>query len=248
MIGIMSAMPEEIQALLNELTGEKKYTKGRRTYYCGTLFNKEVVLVFSRIGKVASATTATQLINDFNLSELIFTGAAGALDPKLNIGDIVIGEDLVQYDMNAMPLFNRFEIPLLNKTIFKTDSHKRGLLAKSCLQFLKEYHHIIIEDEAKKLRITEPKVVVGHIASGDQFVTQDSQVRFLKDTLPTMVCAEMEGAAVAQVCYEYDIPFSIIRTISDNTNEDSPVDFPLFIDKIASKYALQIFKNYFQMI
>ena len=85
MIGIISAMQEEIQALLNELENITTTEKGMRTYYSGTLFNTEVVLVFSRWGKVASAATTTQLINDFNVDEIIFTGVAGAINKDLNI-------------------------------------------------------------------------------------------------------------------------------------------------------------------
>lgn len=246
MIGIMSAMREEIQALLNHLENTKHETKGKRDYYKGTLFGKEVVLVFSRWGKVASATTATQLINDFDLDELIFTGVAGGIRPDLNIGDIVIGKQLVQYDMNASPLYDIFEIPLLHKTFFETNPDKRKQLTNSSQSFIKNYTNVIAEDEARDLHITSPKVVVGDIASGDQFVSKESQVKFITSHLESVVCAEMEGAAVAQVCYEYDIPFSIIRIVSDKANSDAHVDFPLFVEQIASKYALGIFKNYFQ--
>jgi adenosylhomocysteine nucleosidase len=246
MIGIISAMQEEIQALLSNLEHTKDYTKGKRNYYRGTLFGKEVVLVFSRIGKVASATTATQLINDFDLDELIFTGVAGAIAPYLNIGDIVIGKQLVQYDMNSSPLYDIFEIPLLNKTFFETNPTKRKQLAKASQSFVNNYTKVISESEARSLNITNPKIFVGDITSGDQFVSKESQVNFITTNLESVLCVEMEGAAVAQVCYEYDISFSIIRIISDKANGDSNVDFPLFTNQVASKYALEILKNYFQ--
>jgi len=246
MIGIMSAMQEEIQALLNHLENAKNYTKGKRDYHRGTLFGKEVVLVFSRWGKVASATTATQLINDFDLDELIFTGVAGGISPDLNIGDIVIGKQLVQYDMNASPLYNMFEIPLLNKTFFETNPSKRQQLTQASESFLNNYAKVISESEARDLNIINPKVFVGDITSGDQFISKESQVKFITTNLGSVLCVEMEGAAVAQVCYEYDIPFTIMRIISDKANGDAHVDFPIFVEKIASKYALEIFKNYFQ--
>lgn len=244
MIGIMSAMQEEIQALLDKLENVTEYTKGKRQYFTGTLFGKEVVLVFSRWGKVASATTATQLINDFDLEELVFTGVAGAINTDLNIGDIVIGKNLVQHDMNAFPLYNEFEIPLLNKTFFETNPVRRGNLAKASQLFITNYTMVISKNEAKKFEIINPSVFIGDIASGDLFVSKAIQVNFIKSKLPTVLCTEMEGAAVAQVCYEYEIPFSILRIISDKANENSPIDFPLFAEKIASKYALTIFENY----
>lgn len=246
MIGIMSAMREEIQALLNYLENTEHCIKGKRDYYTGSLFGKEAVLVFSRWGKVASATTATQLINDFDLDELIFTGVAGALSPDLNIGDIVIGKQLIQHDMNASPLYEVFEIPLLHKTFFETNPDNREQLTTASQSFIKSYTDVISEKEAKDLNIVHPKIVIGDIASGDQFVSKESQMSFITSHLESVVCVEMEGAAVAQVCYEYDIPFSIMRVISDKANSDAHVDFPLFIDQIASKYALGIFKNYFQ--
>lgn len=238
-------MQEEIQALLNLLEHPKQQTKGKRTYYRGTLFGSEVILVFSRWGKVASATTATQLINDFEIEELIFTGVAGAISSELDIGDIVVGKQLVQHDMNASPLFPNFEIPLLNKTFFETDAVKREQLRKACQRFIENYTDSIPKDDASRLDIHQPKVFVGDIASGDQFISNFRQVNAISEQLESVVCVEMEGAAVAQVCYEYEMPFSIIRIISDKANADAPVDFPVFVEQIASKYALEVFRNYF---
>ena len=243
----MSAMQEEIQSLIHHLENKATYIKGKRTYYTGTLFGKAVVLVFSRWGKVASATTATQLINDFDLSELIFTGVAGGVTSQLNIGDIVIGKKLVQHDMNAFPLYAPFEIPLLNKTFFNTNIVHRDNLLKACTSFIKDYTTVIPKEDLEKLQISNPKVYVGDIASGDQFVSTETQVKFLNKNLKTVLCTEMEGASVAQVCYEYEIPFSIIRIISDNANSNSSVDFPVFAKKIASKYALHILEEYFRL-
>ena len=118
MIGIISAMPEEIQTLLVNLKNKTTSTKGMRTYYQGLLFEKPVVLVFSRWGKVAAATTTTQLINDFDVEEIIFTGVAGSIKKNIPIGDIIIGNKLYQHDMNASPLVEPYEIPLLKKRYF----------------------------------------------------------------------------------------------------------------------------------
>ena len=109
-IGIISAMKEEIQAVLEVLEIKSRQVKGMRTYYIGKLYAKDVVLVFSRWGKVASATTATQLINDFEIDEILFTGVAGAIDQNVQIGDIIIGKSLFQHDMNASPLVDKYEV------------------------------------------------------------------------------------------------------------------------------------------
>ncbi|MEZ4842006.1 MAG: hypothetical protein R2821_10985 [Flavobacteriaceae bacterium] len=136
-IGIISAMREEMQTLLESLKQKKTYTKGMRTYYQGTLLGKDVVLVFSRWGKVASATTATQLINDFDIEEIIFTGVAGAVIDNLEIGDIVIGKNLYQYDVDARPFFKKFEVPILQKQYFETSLKHRKQLELAAKSFIK---------------------------------------------------------------------------------------------------------------
>ena len=237
-------MPEEIEALHNLLKIEKKVVKGMRTYYQGKLFNKKVVLVFSRWGKVASATTATQLINDFDVEEIIFTGVAGGVQPDVFVGDIVIGKDLYQHDMDGSPLVKAFEVPLLGKSAFSTHLEKRNQLTQASDQFLQNKNEFLSKEQFINFEIKRPKIHVGDIASGDQFISSSEQSLRILSNLPTVKCVEMEGAAVAQVCYEYKVPFSIIRTISDNANHHAHIDFPKFAKEIASKYALGILRYY----
>lgn len=243
-IGIISAMPEEIEAIQILLQIEKKIVKGMRTYYQGSLYNKKVILVFSRWGKVASATTATQLINDFNVEEIIFTGVAGGVQPDVFVGDIVIGKDLYQHDMDGSPLVKAFEVPLLGKSAFSTHLEKRHQLAQASDRFLQNKNEYLSKEQFINFEIKRPKVHIGDIASGDQFISSSEQSLKIISNLPTVKCVEMEGAAVAQVCYEYKVPFSIIRTISDNANHHAHVDFPKFAKEIASKYALGILRYY----
>lgn len=247
MIGIISAMHEEIKTILENLQNITTTTKGKRIYFKGVLFNKPVVLVFSRWGKVASATTTTQLINDFNVDEIIFTGVAGSVQDHINIGDIIIGHKLFQHDMDASPLIPTFEIPILKRNNFETDAFKRDLLLLSCQKFLKEFDNLISIKDIKQFHIEQPKVFVEDIASGDQFISTEKQLQPIKKYLPSVACVEMEGAAVAQVCFEYEIPFSIIRTISDKANDNSHIEFQKFAKIVASNYALEIIKNYFEL-
>jgi len=244
MIGIISAMREEVQALLDNLQNVTTSIKGMRTYYKGTLFNKEVVIVFSRWGKVASAITATQLINDYKIDELIFTGVAGSIRPDLNIGDVVVGKKLFQHDVDASPFFEKFAIPILGNIFFETNTKNRERLVKSTKEFLNNYNKVISKEEATKFNINNPKIIIGDIASGDQFINSIKKVSELNKLLPTVDCIEMEGAAVAQVCFEYKIPFSIIRIISDKANDNAHIEFQKFANEIATKYALGIFKTY----
>jgi len=236
-------LQEEIQALLNELKNVSITEKGMRKYYQGTLFNKEVVLVFSRWGKVASAVTTTQLINDFNVSEIIFTGVAGGIQKSLNIGDVVIGKNLYQHDLNATPFYEKLEIPILKKKFLVTANATKLLSATNI--FLDTYNDYIDVKDAQLFDISKPKVIFGDIASGDQFISSVKKIKKLNKLIPTATCVEMEGASVAQVCYEYQIPFSIIRIISDKASDNAHIDFSTFANSIASNYALGILKNYF---
>ena len=236
-------MQEEIQALLNKLEEIKTYKKGMRTYYVGKLFSKNVVLVFSRWGKVAAAATTTQLINDFDLEEIIFTGVAGAIQNELNIGDIVIGKHLYQHDLNATPFYEKFEIPILKKKYLVSNNTTN--LLKATNLFLETYNQYVAKEDANFFDINIPKVILGDIASGDQFISSLKKIKKLNKNIPSATCVEMEGAAVAQICFEYSIPFSIIRIISDKANDNAHIDFETFSHTIASNYALGILKNYF---
>jgi len=194
MIGIISAMQEEIQALLNKLENVSVSEKGMRKYYKGTLFNKDVILVFSRWGKVASAVTTTQLINDFNVSEIIFTGVAGGILDELNIGDVVIGKNLYQHDLNASPFYEKLEIPILKKKFLITADATNLLAATNT--FLNTYNNYVEPSDAVLFNITKPKVVFGDIASGDQFISSLKKIKKLNKLIPTATCVEMEGASV----------------------------------------------------
>ncbi len=236
-------MQEEMQALLNELKNTKSTTKGMRNYYSGTLYNKKVVLVFSRWGKVASAATTTQLINDFKVSEIIFTGVAGGIIDQLNIGDVVIGKHLYQHDLDAQPFYKQFEVPILKKLYFETQNTSR--LLKATKLFIGQYDLFINKKDAQSFNIKNPTFILGDIASGDQFISSLEKIKELNKAIPTVTCVEMEGASVAQICFEYNVPFSIIRIISDKANDNAHIDFAKFMHVIASHYALGILKNYF---
>lgn len=242
MIGIISAMHDELAELLLVLKNKKTTVLGNREYYTGIINQKEVVIVFSKWGKVAASITTTQLISTYNPSEIIFTGVAGAIDNLLNIGDIVYGTKLVQHDMDASPLFPKLEIPLLGKTYIETSENQK--LLKCVTDFNHSYFDYISKTETHQFKITTPKIVQGIIASGDEFISNKTSFNNIKHSIKNLQCVEMEGAAVAQVCYEYQIPFNIIRIISDKADNSAPIDFPLFTKKIASKYAKGILENY----
>ena len=244
-IGIMGAMQEEIAGIVSLLEGKKEISRGMRTYYKGLLNGIPTVVVFSRWGKVAAATTVSTLILEFNISELIFTGVAGAVHDDLKVGDIVIGSRLIQHDMDARPIMPRFEIPLLGRTYFECPAGQLAVSIKAANELLNafELRKVLSENDLRSFNIVSPKLFVGEIASGDKFFSATEDKRILVKNLPEVLCVEMEGAAVAQVCYEYDIPFSIIRTISDTAGDESHIDFQLFIKNISSVYSVELIKN-----
>lgn len=250
MIGIIGAIPEEVNAIIDAMEITETKIFGKRKYYIGLLENQKCVVVFSRIGKVAAAITTTTLIHEFKISKLIFTGVAGGVAKNINVGDVVLATNLAQHDFDAYPLYPKNEIPLLNIKTFKTDLILNEIARKEISAFLNssQLHNYISEKELAEFGIKNPILHEGLIVSGDQFIYSDDQVKKLKNSFPESLCAEMEGAAVAQVCLEYNIPFIIIRTISDNANEHAVIDFNAFIAKISNKYGLYIVKNILKQI
>ncbi|MDN5286294.1 MAG: 5-methylthioadenosine/S-adenosylhomocysteine nucleosidase [Mucilaginibacter sp.] len=248
-IGIMGAMHEEINSVLELMNGVEEVSFGRRTYYTGTINGIKTVLVFSRWGKVAAATTVTSLITKFNITDLLFIGVSGAIDPKLKIGDIVIADRLIQHDMDARPLMPQFEIPLLRVSYFETDPKHLAIAQQAVEGMLNMGIRAFIEPvEIERFLLYNPRLYTGNIASGDKFFASQQDKEQLHAALPETLCVEMEGAAVAQVCYEYEVPFAVIRIISDECNENSSIDFPDFIQNVSSRYAHQIIENVFGLL
>jgi adenosylhomocysteine nucleosidase len=240
-------MQEEIDTLLKELpAGSEAINEGRRTYHSGYLWGIPVVIVFSRWGKVAAATTATDLISDFRVSEILFTGVAGAAQPGLRVGDIVIGARLWQHDIDARPLFARYEIPLLGVSSFASEENRRNQLLQAAAAFLQQDLPAAIPEATRAaFHVQSPKVIEADIASGDKFFAHRADRADLLLHLPTIAAVDMESAAVAQVCHEYSVPFTVVRTISDTADESATHDFPLFVRQVATAYSHGILKRLF---
>ena len=240
-IGIMAAMTEEVKGVIALIENRKEIVFGMRSYYTGELNGVKVVVTFSRWGKVAAATTVTTLITKFGVAKIIFTGVAGAIHTGLRIGDIVIGNRLVQHDMNSSPMYPQYEIPLHHITFFDSDSTLRAIASQAVRGLIEE--KVFENDDFAAFNIDKPELFIGDIASGDQFFSTNEQKVQLHNALPSVLCVEMEGAAVAQICYEYNIPCIVIRTISDTADEKSHIDFMAFTKKIASFYSAEIIKR-----
>jgi adenosylhomocysteine nucleosidase len=249
-IAIMSAMDSEIADLRRELhpnpsSGDGPHTRaGRRDYYSGTLWGVPVVLAFSRWGKVAAASTALHLIHHYEPAEIIFTGVAGSIDPRTKVGDIVVATALVQHDMDASPLFERYELPLLGLSALPTTEGLRERLVQAANGFISnDFTSSLTPESVQRFNVQSPTVAVGEIASGDQFIASPEIGRSIKSRLPACLCVEMEGAAVAQVCYEHNVDFGVIRTISDRADSAADIDFPAFLAEVASYYSHGILRR-----
>lgn len=243
-LGIISALQEEQHGLLDAMKNRKTELRAKREYSSGELWGLDAVCVLSRIGKVAAATTATTLIDHFGVTHLLFTGVAGGAETAIEVGDIVVAEHLVQHDMDCRPLFPRFEVPLTGASMFFADRQMTAHVLQAAREFVQfDYREIIGEEERQAFRLQSPKVRHGLLASGDQFIAESKKMSEIRESLPGTLAVEMEGAAVAQVCTEFGIPFAVVRTISDSANEDSPVDFARFVDRVAARYAYQIVRR-----
>jgi adenosylhomocysteine nucleosidase len=240
-LGIISALLEEQAGLVEAMRGAARVTHGMREYVAGQLWEIDAVCVLSRIGKVAAAMTATTLVEKFGVTHILFTGVAGAGDKTVNVGDIVIAESLVQHDMDASPLFPRFEVPLTGRAHFQPDQPLSMRLSQAAHDFLElDFLDAISEGERRTFRLAQPRVHRGLVASGDQFLNEVGRLDALNGALPGLVAVEMEGAAVAQVCHELGVPCAVIRAISDNANEHAATDFMRFVKSVAAQYAFHI--------
>ena len=246
LLGIMGAMPEEMNKIIASINNKEIIESGSRIYYRGKLYGQEVVAVFSRWGKVAAATTATNMILHFDVDRIIFTGVAGAISNELNVGDIVIGQRLFQHDMDARPFMRRFEVPLTGKTSFETPQQSVDTMTQAVHNFLKNNKEF--RNTLAAQHITNPKMLTGDIASGDLFISSKEMKQALIKNLPSVLCAEMEGAAVAQVCDDYGIPLTVVRVISDSADEEAHISAVAFVNQHAGDYSLSILKEYINLI
>jgi adenosylhomocysteine nucleosidase len=245
-IGLMSAMHEELALLLQAMPDEQRVTVAGRDFWQGHWQGRPVVAVLSRIGKVAAATTATALIERFGVDRIVFTGVAGGIGPGVRVGDVVLADSLVQHDMDASPLFPRHEVPLYGCSRFPTDAALSNGLAQAAQQVLAQVATHLGEAVLAEFGLHAPRLHTGLIASGDRFVSTTAECRALQQALPEALAVEMEGAAVAQVCADYGVPFAALRTISDRADDDAHADFNRFIQEVASRYSLAMLSAWLQ--
>lgn len=246
--GIVSAMPQELSAVLARLPDEQRQRVAGRDFWAGHWHGHAVVAVLSGVGKVAAATTATALIECFGVERILFTGTAGGLGEGVRVGDLVLADAFVQHDMDASPLFPRFEVPLTGRSRFGTDAALSAALGQAARSAVAAPADTLGADAVAEFGLAAPQVHTGLIASGDRFVATSAESAALRTALPDALAVEMEGAAVAQVCHDYTMPFAALRTISDRADDAAHVDFMRFIDQVASRYSAAILEAYFSSL
>lgn len=226
-IGIIGAMTEEVSSLIADMNIKNKVTKATMEFNEGTIYEKEVVIVVSGIGKVNAAICTQILVDDFKVDAVINVGIAGGIGDNIYPGDVVIGTDLVQHDMEAVKFgYDYGQIPRMDVFSFKCDE---GLVKTA-------------EEACKEIK--DINIFKGRIVSGDQFVADVDKIRWLKSQFGAISC-EMEGASIAHVAYLNNLKFVIIRSISDNADNGAHMDYDKF-EALAVKNSNKILRSMLQ--
>jgi adenosylhomocysteine nucleosidase len=219
-IGIIGAMDEEISLLLENMSNKSEYTVAGCFFVQGQLQGKKVVLLKSGIGKVNAAMATTIMHERFSPTTVINTGSAGGFSERLEVGDVVISSKVVHHDVDVTAFDYEYGQVPGQPPMFEANQK----LVQSAIEAIGEIG----------LNYEE-----GIIATGDSFMDNPARVEVIRSKFPTMIAAEMEAAAVAQVCYQYEKPFVIIRALSDIAGKESSVSFDQFLNK-AAKHAAEL--------
>lgn len=217
-IGIIGAMENEVRTLIKMMDIEKTVDKVSLKFYIGKLEQKEIVLVQCGIGKVNAALCAQILISEFNVDAVVNTGVAGAIHSSLDVNDIVISTEAIQYDVDATAFgYKKGQIPQMDNSVFKADERLIKAAYESSLEQAKGQNF---------------KIVKGRVATGDIFISSQELKNELQNDFKAY-CGEMEGGAIAHACTLNNIPFVIIRAMSDKADGSADVTYDEFVDKAA---------------
>lgn len=224
-IGIIGAMELEVEQLKHAMTIERIVTKASMDFFVGTLAGIDVVIVRSGIGKVNAALCVQILADVFQVTHIINTGVAGSLNPALDIGDILVSNDALHHDMDVTIFgYQPGEVPQMGFREFKADEAMISAAVTSC----KEVNPDI-------------SVRTGRVVSGDQFISSKEVKQKLIDTFHGD-CAEMEGASIAHGAYLNNLPFVIIRAISDKADDSAEMDYPSF-ERAAARHSAHLVEH-----
>ncbi len=241
-IGLISAMPQEIGVIKDHLSNIQFEYFGDLTIYKGNYnflddINLEITFAWSGWGKVSASRTTTRVIssdlNSKNLDFLIFTGVAGGAKDFLSQWDLVVGNFLIQHDMDASPLYQKYQIPSTRDIYMRPDKKLFDWTLNSMRKFIKSEKNIKFKN-----------VFQGVIASGDKFINDEYILNSLKNNISDLHAIEMEGAAFAQVAIQEKIKWIVLRTISDNAKSEANQTFEKFIEQY-SEYSWDLLDSLF---
>ena len=225
-LAIMGAMQEEIEPLLAHFKDVNVVEYANNKFYEVSYNGLEIVIAYSKIGKVFASLTASTMIEKFGCDTLLFSGVAGGINPKLQIGDLIIADKLCQHDLDITAFGHPYGFVLGGKVFVETTKELRDVAIK-------------VANE------NNLKVIEGTIATGDQFVHSNERKQFIENTF-NADALEMEGASVAVVCDALNVPFFILRAISDTADMDAGFDFDEFLKssaKNSADYLIKIVKE-----
>lgn len=211
MLGIIGAMPQEVEQLKNEMDHAEVTSAAKMDFYKGKICGKDVVVVRSGVGKVNAAICVQILADRFGVDGIVNTGVAGSLRAEINIGDLVLSTDAVQHDVDATEFsYPLGQIPQMTEFSFAADEGLRKMAKECCAR-------------------VNPDIAVyeGRVLTGDQFISDKAKKNWLIETFHG-ACTEMEGAAIAQAASLNKIPFLIVRAISDKADDSAHVDYDEF--------------------
>ena len=223
-VSIIGAMEEEVQLLRSTMTDISQETIANVEYTFGKMNGVDVILSRSGIGKVNAAISTSILLDRFKPDYVINTGSAGGFDPALNVGDVVISTEVTHHDVDA--------------TIF---GYVHGQVPQMPATYAADEKLIAIAEEKAK-EISGIQIVRGLIATGDSFMNDPVRVEDVRKKFNGVQAVEMEAAAVAQVCYQFKVPFVIIRSLSDIAGKESNISFDQYLEKAAVNSANLVMK------
>ncbi|HLR61087.1 MAG TPA: 5'-methylthioadenosine/S-adenosylhomocysteine nucleosidase [Lentibacillus sp.] len=222
-VGIIGAMDEEIALLQDNMTEKEETAAANCLFIRGKLFGRNAILMKSGIGKVNAAMATAILHERFNPSLVINTGSAGGFAAELNVGDIVISTEVVHHDVDVTAFGYAYgQVPKM-PAMYTADADLAAQAGQAVKQLGIDYQE-------------------GIIATSDSFMEDTAQVEAVREKFPAMIAAEMEAAAIAQVCYQYETPFVVIRALSDIAGKRSSISFDAFLDTAAKNAANLIMK------
>ncbi len=223
-IGIIGAMQQEVAILKEALENCHEVNKAGCTYYSGQINGVDVVLLQSGIGKVAAAIGTTVLLDEYQPDVVINTGSAGGFDSSLTMGDVVISTEVRHHDADV--------------TAF---GYEIGQMAGQPAAFAADEKLMAVAEKALEV-LTDKHAVRGLICTGDAFVCTAERQNFIRKHFPSVIAVEMEASAIAQTCHQFQVPFVVVRAISDVADKESPMSFDEFLPLAAQSSSEMVLK------